>query len=63
MAFVAALSTWLVTGLGAVPAHRRLGAGFEEEAHRQLLRADRLRTIGWTVHGLLATVLVASAAG
>jgi hypothetical protein len=63
LAFAAALSTWVVTGLGAVPAHGRLAAGFDADVHRRLLRADRLRTVGWTLHGVLATVLVASAAG
>jgi hypothetical protein len=61
--FAAALSTWVVTGLGAVPAHGRLAAGFDAAIHRRLLRADRLRTVGWTVHGVLAAVLAAAAAG
>ncbi len=61
--FAAALSTWVVTGLGAVPAHGRLAAGFDAEIHRRLLRADRLRTVGWTAHGVLAAILVASASG
>lgn len=61
--FAAALSTWAVTGLGAVPAHGRLADGFDGAVHRRLVRADRLRTVGWTVHGVLAAVLVASAAG
>lgn len=60
---LAAASTWVVTGLGAVPAHGHLAAGFDAATHRRLLRADRLRTVGWTVHGVLAAVLVAAAAG
>jgi len=32
-----------VTGLLAVPLHRRLGVGFERAAHRRLLMVDSLR--------------------
>ncbi|MCW2957302.1 MAG: hypothetical protein JWP18_105 [Solirubrobacterales bacterium] len=62
-ALAAALSTWVVTGLGAVPAHGRLSGAFDPAAHRRLLRADRLRTAGWSAHGVLAAVLVAGTAG
>jgi hypothetical protein len=58
-----ALSTWVITGLGAVPAHTALGAGLTPGAHRRLLRVDRLRTVGWTAHGVLAAVMVAQSAG
>jgi hypothetical protein len=32
-----------VTGLGAVPLHRRLGEGWDGAAHRRLLRIDTVR--------------------
>lgn len=58
-----ALSTWVLTGLAAVPAHTDLGRGFTPVAHRRLLRADRPRPVAWAAHGVLAAVLVAQAAG
>jgi hypothetical protein len=34
-----------VTAFGAVPEHRRLGAGFDAAAHRRLLRWDAVRLV------------------
>ncbi|WP_304049747.1 hypothetical protein [Jatrophihabitans endophyticus] len=45
----------LVTGLAAVPLHRRLSSGFEPAAHRRLLRVDAVRLV-------LAAVAVVAAA-
>lgn len=57
-----ALATWVLTGLGAVPAHRVLASSFDRDAHRRLLLADRARTVGWAVHAVLAATMVAAAA-
>lgn len=46
----------LVDGSTAVffgPQHGRLSAGFDAELHRQLVDWNWLRTIGWTLRGLL----------
>ncbi|WP_375502284.1 DUF1772 domain-containing protein [uncultured Jatrophihabitans sp.] len=51
----------VVTGLLAVPEHRRLGAGFESVAFRRLLRADLVRTVAATGNAALAFVLLVRA--
>ena len=38
----------LLTALGAVPQHRRLSAGWDEDAFRRLLRVDSLRAVSAT---------------
>ena len=50
----------LVTGLVAVPLHRRLDAGWDAAAHRRLLRADALRVGLATAGVLVALALVAT---
>ncbi|MCC7443083.1 MAG: hypothetical protein IT285_15730 [Bdellovibrionales bacterium] len=50
---------WLLTGLGAVPRHRELEEGFNEEAHQSLVRAHALRTLLWTARALLLTAAAA----
>jgi hypothetical protein len=50
-----------VTMLGAVPAHGRLGHGFDPDALRALLRADRVRVAGWTARSVLALAMLALA--
>lgn len=37
-----------MTAFGAVPLHRRLGAGWDLQAHRRLLRVDLVRTLAAT---------------
>lgn len=37
-----------MTAFGAVPLHRRLGAGWDPQAHRRLLRVDLVRTLAAT---------------
>ena len=50
----------LLTGLGAVPEHRRLSAGRDGAAFRRLLRVDTLRTVAATAGTAAAIWLVAS---
>jgi hypothetical protein len=47
-----------VTGLLAVPLHRRLGAGFNREALRKLLRVDTVRAVAATAGTVAAGWLV-----
>ena len=49
---------WAHTGLVAVPLHGTLGAGFDDRAHRRLVRMNWLRTMAWTLRGALVTVAV-----
>lgn len=57
-----AVLAWGITGLAAVPAHRRLATGWEPGAARALARANLARTLAWTGHAALATAMVAAAA-
>ena len=51
----------VVTATLAVPEHRRLGAGFDADAYRRLLRADLARTVAASANAALAFVLVVRA--
>ena len=45
---------WLVTFLVIVPIHQTLLERFDADAHRRLVRANWIRTLGWTVRGVVA---------
>jgi heme exporter protein D len=60
-AAVAALVPVAVTVLASVPAHQRLGAGFDASTHRTLVRSNWIRTVGWTVHGVIAVAIAVTA--
>jgi len=47
----------LLTGLLAVPLHRRLSAGWDAGAYRSLLRVDLFRTVLGSVNAVLAMTL------
>ncbi len=55
---VLVLAIWLITAFVQVPAHTRLGDGFDAETHKALVRGNWLRTILWTLRGLLAAILL-----
>jgi len=48
---------WLVTSTVSVPCHRRLLDGFDEAAHRRLVRSNWIRTVLWGVRVPLALLL------
>lgn len=50
---------WLSTALVQVPLHQRLGEGFDEAVHARLVAFNWIRTIAWTLRGLLAVHLLA----
>jgi len=52
---------WASTWLLQVPAHRRLGAGFDPVWHARLVRGNWLRTALWTFRGVLVLAMVARA--
>jgi hypothetical protein len=60
--FLLAASTWLATGLLAVPRHAELGSGFDAPAHSSLVRSSWVRTIAWSAHGVVVALLLAQAA-
>lgn len=49
---------WLATALLAVPRHAELAEGWNEAAHRRLVRTNWIRTLAWTARGALALVLL-----
>jgi hypothetical protein len=48
----------LVTMTMSVPAHQALAAGFDATAHARLVGTNWLRTLAWSAHGVVATVLL-----
>ena len=44
---------WISTAAIQVPLHNRLGGGFDAEVARRLVVTNWLRTIAWTLRGLL----------
>jgi len=51
----------LVTVVASVPAHGRLGTGFDATVHRRLVTTNWLRTGAWTAHGAVAVGIVVTA--
>lgn len=49
---------WLSTAFVQVPLHTRLVLGFDSEVIAQLVATNWLRTIAWTLKGLLALYLL-----
>jgi hypothetical protein len=45
---------WLCTGLIQVPLHQRLEKGFDAVSHRRLVTGNWIRTIAWSLRGLIA---------
>ena len=56
--FALVLFIWLTTGVFQVPAHRRLAAGFDPHTHRRLVLTNWLRTVAWSVRGVIAMLLM-----
>jgi hypothetical protein len=52
----------LVTVILSVPAHQQLADGFDAAAHARLVGTNWLRTLAWSAHGAVATVLLVLAA-
>lgn len=51
------LLIWLSTAGLQVPAHRALSRGWDEGAHRRLVRSNWIRTVAWWVRVPLAVLL------
>lgn len=49
---------WLSTALIQVPCHKKLGSGFEEQAHRRLVNTNWLRTALWSARGVIALIML-----
>jgi uncharacterized membrane protein len=55
------LVIWLSTALLQVPQHEILTRGFVADAHRWLVTSNWIRTLAWTVRGVLVLVMVGGA--
>jgi len=52
---------WLSTIALQVPAHGRLAQGFVADAHAMLVHTNWIRTMGWTLHGVLCAWMLHNA--
>jgi len=52
------LLIWLSTAVLQVPAHHRLGSGFDPATHRRLVLTNWVRTWAWSARGVLALLLL-----
>jgi hypothetical protein len=52
------LVIWLSTAFLQVPLHRRLAAGYESRSVARLVRSNWVRTIAWTLRGIIALLLL-----
>jgi uncharacterized membrane protein len=53
------LIVWLSTFVLQVPQHRRLEDGFDARAHALLVGTNWIRTVAWSLRGVLALVMIA----
>lgn len=49
---------WASTAGLQVPAHDRLSRGFDTDTHRRLVSSNWIRTIAWSLRGVLAVLLL-----
>ena len=54
---------WLSTGLLQSPRHTQLGRGFDPSAHGSLVSSNWLRTVLWSLRGLVVLSILAEAMG
>ena len=50
----------VISGFWSAPAHVKLADGFDKSVHDQLMAANLIRTLAWTVCGVCATWIVLS---
>ncbi len=61
VAAVTAVLSVAVTVVWSVPAHARLGVGFDATIHHRLVRTNWIRTWAWTLHGANAVAMLVRA--
>ena len=52
---------WTSTALLQVPRHRQFVSGFDDRAHRALVATNWVRTLAWTLRGILVIAMLALA--
>ncbi len=60
-AFSLLVLIWLVTALFSVPAHTQLAHRFDSAIHRRLVLTNWIRTVAWTLRGVLALLILLEA--
>jgi hypothetical protein len=63
MGLVLLASIWLSTALLQSPRHTELGQGFASGSHRALVASNWLRTVLWSLRGLIVLLILAEAMG
>ena len=48
------ITIWISTAFLQVPCHAKLGEGFHAETHRYLVNSNWIRTIAWSLRGILS---------
>ena len=54
---------WVSTALLQVPCHGKLANGFDQKAYRQLVLTNWVRTLAWSLRGVLVIYLLACGVG
>jgi hypothetical protein len=49
---------WVSTAVLQVPRHTTLASGFDSKTHRSLVLSNWIRTVAWSLHGVLVLLLV-----
>ena len=57
-ALVLLVVAWLSTAFLQVPCHSKLNIAFDADVHRRLVNSNWIRTISWTLRGLLVAWFV-----
>ena len=52
---VLVLIVWLSTAFLQVPCHAKLASGFDAQVHQRLVNTNWIRTVAWTLRGVLVT--------
>lgn len=60
---VCLIAIWISTASIQVPMHRVLEKGFDPSAHKRLVRSNWVRTLLWSVRGVLAMMLLTGTFG
>jgi hypothetical protein len=63
LGFVLLSINWLSTWLIQIPCHERLATTFDSATHQRLVRTNWIRTIAWTLRGILVLVQTANPPG
>ena len=54
------LIVWAATAFFSIPAHDRLAKDFDPGVHRRLVRTNWIRTLAWSLRGILWLTIVGS---